>query len=366
MSDTGVTLAMPAYYSKRMQTISKDEARWQAVLDQDASMDGAFVLGVKTTGIYCRPICPARRPNRENVLFFDACADAEAAGFRACKRCQPSRKSLAQERSEMVARSCRSIDDAEQVPTVEQLAGEAGLGPAQFQRVFKLVLGVSPSEYIRARRSERAREALRAQPTIGAAMVEAGFESSGRFYESTDGMLGMKPSEYRSGSPSGPLRFTVGECSLGSVLVVTSERGICGITMGDDPEQLISDFQNRFPKAQLVAADSGFESQLRKVLELIESPGEGLDLPLDILGTAFQHRVWKALRQIPAGRTKSYGEIAESIGSKGSTRAVASACASNPIAVAIPCHRVVRSDGDISGYRWGVGRKRALLDREGA
>ncbi len=341
-----------------------NDPRWAAVAARDAKADGKFVYSVKTTGVYCRPSCAARRAQPENVQFHATAADAERAGFRPCKRCKPDRASLAEQQADKVAELCRLIDNAETVPSLETLATHAGLSVYHLHRVFKAVTGLTPRAYAAAHRANRVRAELDRSSTVTDAIYGAGYSSNGRFYEEANGVLGMTPTNYRAGGTNMDIRFAVGECSLGSILVATSDRGVCAILLGDDPDELARELQDRFPRAMLIGGDAGFEELVAKVVGLVESPRLGLDLPLDVRGTAFQQRVWQALRKIPAGKTVSYTEIAKRIGVPKSVRAVAQACSANPLAVAIPCHRVVRHDGGLSGYRWGVERKRALLERE--
>lgn len=341
-----------------------DAMRWAAVLARDKSSDGTFVFSVVTTGIYCRPSCPARRARRENVRFFDGCIEAEAAGFRACKRCKPNEPTLAEQHAARVAEACRLIDEAADLPRLAELADTVGLSPYHFHRVFKAIVGLTPRAYASARRQHRVREKLQTSATVTEAIYDAGFSSSGRFYENAAGMLGMTPTEFRAGGSNAQITFAVARCSLGSILVAASHRGVCAIFLGDDPEALVRELQDRFPRASLMAGDEAFENVIAKVVAFVEAPAKGLDLPLDIKGTAFQHRVWQALRAIPSGETISYAELARRVGDPKAIRAVAGACAANRIAVAIPCHRVVKSDGSLSGYRWGVERKRVLLAKE--
>ena len=343
-----------------------DEERWTAVQQRDARADGLFYYSVKTTGVYCRPSCGARLPRRENVRFHPTPDAAERAGFRACRRCHPGSAGLAEQHAAAVARACRMIQRAENVPGLEALARAAGMSRFHFHRVFKAVTGVTPKEYAAAHRSRRVREELKAAPTVTEAIYGAGFNSNGRFYATSSQVLGMTPTSYRAGGDGVIIRFAVGECSLGSVLVATSAKGVCAILLGDSPDALVRDLQDRFPKARLLGGDNDFEQIIARVVGFVDAPAGGLDLPLDVRGTAFQQRVWQALRKIPAGSTASYAEIAKRIRRPKAVRAVAQACAANTIAVAIPCHRVVRTDGELSGYRWGVARKRALLDREAA
>jgi AraC family transcriptional regulator of adaptative response/methylated-DNA-[protein]-cysteine methyltransferase len=343
---------------------TRDEDRWEAVVRRDRRADGAFCYAVQTTGVYCRPSCGSRRARRENVRFYATTREAERAGFRACKRCRPGEPARGDARAAAVARACRLIETAEEPPGLEGLAEAAGMSRFHFHRVFKAVTGVTPKGYAAAHRTRRVREELSRSHTVTDAIYGAGFNSSGRFYATAAGALGMTPTSFRAGGDGASIRFAVGECSLGSVLVAARDRGVCAILLGDGPERLVRDLQDRFPKARLIGGDAGFERLVATVIGFVETPALGLDLPLDVRGTAFQHRVWQALRKIPAGATATYSEIAVRIGAPTAVRAVAQACASNGHAVAIPCHRVVRSDGALAGYRWGVERKRALLDRE--
>jgi AraC family transcriptional regulator, regulatory protein of adaptative response / methylated-DNA-[protein]-cysteine methyltransferase len=340
------------------------DPRWAAVVARDPGADGRFWYSVKTTGVYCRPSCAARHARPENVSFHATRVDAEQAGFRPCKRCRPDQPGLSEQHAAKVAEACRLIETAEQLPNLATLATQAGISPWHFHRVFKAVTGLTPKAYAHAHRARRVREELARSDTVTAAVYDAGYNSNGRFYAESNEVLGMTPGNYRAGGTNTAIRFAVGECSLGSILVATSDRGICSILIGDDPDALSRDLQDRFPKAELIGGDAAFEKLVAEVVGFVEAPGVGLDLPLDVRGTAFQQRVWNALREIPAGSTASYSEIAHRIGAPKSARAVAQACASNTLAVAIPCHRVVRNDGGLSGYRWGVERKRTLLARE--
>jgi AraC family transcriptional regulator of adaptative response/methylated-DNA-[protein]-cysteine methyltransferase len=345
---------------------ASDDARWEAVMARDGTFDGDFYFSVATTGIYCRPSCPARRPKRENVRFHESAGEAEAAGFRPCKRCKPDQPSLLQLHAERISEACRLIETAEDEPKLDHLAREVGMSRYHFHRIFKSVLGVTPKAYAIAHRHKRVRAETGKAATVTEAIYDAGFNSGGRFYATASEMLGMSPSDFRSGGIAREIKFAIGKCSLGAILVATSDKGVCAILFGDRPDALRRDLQKLFPRAKLIAGDKDFERIVAKVIALVENPKAGLDLPLDIRGTVFQHRVWEALRRIPVGSTASYAEIAEAIGAPGSARAVARACASNRIAVAIPCHRVIRSDGSLSGYAGGVSRKRALLARERA
>jgi AraC family transcriptional regulator of adaptative response/methylated-DNA-[protein]-cysteine methyltransferase len=355
---------LPTPTLPRSSAPTLDEARWAAVVARDGAFDGHFYYSVETTGIYCRPSCAARRPKSAHVRFHDTAAEAEAAGFRVCKRCKPGQPSLVQLHAEKVAEACRLIEAAEDEPRLDALARAVGLSPYHFHRIFKTILGVTPKTYATAHRNKRVREELGRSATVTQAIYGAGFNSNGRFYATSSEVLGMTPSQFRSGAPNSEIKFAIGDCSLGSVLVAASDKGVCAILFGDDAEILRNDLRKQFPRARIVGGDKVFGQLAAEVIAFVEAPRIGLDLPLDVQGTAFQHRVWDALRRIPTGRTASYAEIAKAIGSPKSVRAVARACASNRIAVAIPCHRVIGSDGSLTGYRGGIERKRALLAKE--
>ena len=342
------------------------DPRWAAVLGRDAASDGKFFYSVQTTGVFCRPSCAARAPRPENVAFHASVEAAEKDGFRPCKRCRPKGASLAEEQARRVAEICQYLDHAEPTPSLEELATRAGWSVYHLHRVFQAVTGLTPKAYAAGRRAARMRTKLGQSRTVTEAIYDAGYNSSGRFYEKANEVLGMAPAAFRAGGARAEIRFAVGECSLGSILVAASARGVCAILLGDDPAQLTRDLQDRFSRAELVGGNAEFEQLVARVVGLVEAPRVGFDLPLDVRGTAFQERVWRALGKIPAGATSTYGEIARRIGAPKAVRAVAQACAANPLAVAIPCHRVVRSDGGVSGYRWGVERKRNLLRREKA
>ena len=359
-----VTLAMTTPLARR--PAAGDDARWQAVVGRDPAADGVFYYSVQTTGVYCRPSCAARLPRRENVQFHATCADAERAGFRPCRRCRPNEASLAERQAAAVLKACRLIEEAEEPPALEELARTAGMSRFHFHRVFKAHTGLTPKAYADAHRAQRVRSELTRRATVTEAIYGAGFNSNGRFYDASADLLGMTPTAFRAGGDGAAIRFAVGQCSLGAILVAATDKGVCAIQFGDDPDALVRGLQDRFPKARLTGGDKAFEQLVARVVGLVEAPSNGCDLPLDVRGTAFQQRVWRALRDIPPGSTASYREIAARIGAPKSVRAVAQACASNPVAVAIPCHRVVRTDGGVSGYRWGVARKRALLEREAA
>ncbi|WP_443750177.1 bifunctional DNA-binding transcriptional regulator/O6-methylguanine-DNA methyltransferase Ada [Asticcacaulis solisilvae] len=340
---------------------SDTDARWDALVRRDRDADGLFVYAVTTTGVYCRPSCSARTPRPENVRFFAGGEAAVKAGFRACRRCKPEGDG----RADMIAAACRAIETAEDEPSLDVLAAEAELSPFHFHRVFKAATGLTPKAYAKAHRRKRVREELGKGGTVTEALYDAGFGSNGRFYAETNAMLGMTPKRFKAGGADTEIRFAVGESSLGPILVAESDLGIVAVTLGDDAGSLVRELQDRFPNARLIGGDAAFEKRVAKVVGAVEKPGTGKDLPLDIRGTAFQQRVWSALRQIPAGDTVTYAELAEKIGDPKAVRAVAGACAANTLAVLIPCHRVIRTDGSLSGYRWGVERKRDLLAREG-
>ena len=352
-----------AVMAPRTHTTTADP-RWTAVLTRDRQADGTFFYSVKTTGVYCRPSCASRRANPNNVAFHATQADAERAGFRPCKRCRPGEPTREQQHAATVAGICRLIERATPVPPLAALARRAGLSPYHFHRVFKAITGVTPRAYAAAHRATRVRAGLTKSRTVTEAIYDAGFNSGGRFYATSNALLGMSPTTYRAGGVETEISFAVGECSLGSILVAQSVKGICAILLGHDPEALVREVQDRFPRAALVGGNRGFEQTVAAVVAAVEAPGVGLELPLDVRGTAFQQRVWTALRAIPPGTTASYADIARRLGAPRSARAVAQACAANVLAVAIPCHRVVRTDGAISGYRWGVERKQRLLDLE--
>jgi AraC family transcriptional regulator of adaptative response/methylated-DNA-[protein]-cysteine methyltransferase len=346
-----------------LQTLG--DPRWPAVVDRAASFDGKFVYAVRSTGIYCRPSCPSRQAKPQNVIFFPTCAEAEKRRFRACRRCRPNDLSLSAQHARAIAEACRKIERAEELPSLAELARSAGMSAFYFHRLFKKITGVTPKVYGTARRSERVREKLvDGKSSVTEAIYDAGFNSNGRFYAKSNEVLGMTPTAFRDGGLDTQIKFAVGECSLGSFLVARSQKGVCSILLGDDPEELVRDLQDSFPRANLLGGDRDFEKIVADVVGLIEDPGIGFELPLDVRGTAFQQRVWRALTEIPAGQTASYAKIAARIGAPKSVRAVAGACAANRIAVAIPCHRVIRNDGALSGYRWGVERKHGLLKAE--
>ncbi len=343
---------------------SHDEERWAAVLARDSTVDGAFVFAVRTTGIYCRPCCPARRPKPENVVFFETAGEAEAAGFRPCLRCRPCAPPGGNLPLGAVLDACRMIAESETPPHLAELAASAGMSRFHFQRVFKRELGITPKQYADALRQARAREALPAAETVTAALYGAGYESAARFYARAGQALGMSPSDYKAGGRGQTIWYALADSVVGRVLIAGTARGICAIFIGASDDALLDELYARFPRARLVAANDAMCDWVAQTVAFIEMPKGAFRLPLDIRGTAFQHMVWAALREIPFGETATYSDIARHIGALRATRAVANACGANPAAVAIPCHRILRSDGALGGYRWGIKRKQQLLDRE--
>ncbi|MEE8543279.1 MAG: bifunctional DNA-binding transcriptional regulator/O6-methylguanine-DNA methyltransferase Ada [Gammaproteobacteria bacterium] len=345
---------------------SSDDLRWNAVVDRDHSLDREFVYAVRTTGIYCRPSCPSRQSKRENTVFFASPVEAEHAGYRECLRCGPTRPSVEERRVEAVRAACAAIDKAEQAPTLHELAAAVGVSPSHLHRQFKRLVGVTPREYAAGKRVSRLRDRLRTGRPVADAIYAAGFGSSSRVYETAKRTLGMTPGQYRDGGRNVAIEFTVTRSPLGHLLVAATDQGICCIEFGNGETMLRERLAERFPAARLKENDDDLRRCVADITAFIRTPRHGLRLPLDIQGTAFQHRVWKALQAIPPGRTASYREVAAAIGQPTAHRAVARACSANKLALAIPCHRVVRTDGQLGGYRWGLERKRRLLEREAA
>lgn len=343
------------------------DPRWHAVVQRDGSCDGDFFYAVATTGVYCRPSCGARTPRPENVAFYRSASAAERDGYRPCKRCKPTAPSRRETQAALIAKLCRHIDEGDAAPTLEMLAAVAGLSPYHLHRIFKDVTGMTPRAYAVARRAGRARHMLERLPPRGRvteAIYASGFGGTGHFYAGARAAFGMTPSAYRAHGRGEEIRFAIGQCSLGAILVAATTKGVCAVLLGDTPGPLLEDLQARFKKATLVGGDAAFEKLVAQVVTIVDAPKQGHALPLDLRGTAFQERVWQALREIPPGESATYTEIAKRIGSAGSVRAVGSACGANPVAVLIPCHRVVRQGGALAGYRWGIERKKALLERE--
>jgi AraC family transcriptional regulator of adaptative response/methylated-DNA-[protein]-cysteine methyltransferase len=355
MMNTAFSQATPA-------TFANDDDRWTAVLKRDMSADGAFFYGVRTTGVFCRPSCASRLPRRENVDFFTSTDEARAAGYRECKRCQPG--GLPRE-LEIVNRACAALDaDPQQRLTLAQLGDAVHVSPFHLQRLFKRVVGVSPRQYQAAQRGAALRDALQRGADVTRATVDAGFGSPSRMYDTAAAELGMAPSAYRRKGAGLRVHYASAQTSLGLVLVATTDKGICKIAFGDDEALLVDDLRNEFASAELIDDPKRLAPFVEQVEGYLRGTRQRFDLPLDIAATAFQQRVWEALRRIPYGETRSYSQIAEAVGSPRAVRAVATACASNPVALAIPCHRVVHKDGALAGYRWGIARKAVLLDTE--
>jgi AraC family transcriptional regulator, regulatory protein of adaptative response / methylated-DNA-[protein]-cysteine methyltransferase len=342
------------------------EECWSAVENRDAGADGNFFYGVRTTGVYCRPGCASRRPLRTNTVFFETTAAAEAAGFRACKRCRPADGSAASRHVAAIEKACALLRTSETMPSLAELAGAACISRFHFHRLFKQITGVTPREYARSHRFGRLGEKLDAGEPITASIYASGFGSSSRAYEAAPAGLGMTPGTRRRGGSGETIRFVTVATPLSWALVAATERGICMTALGDDRDRLATALQQRFPMAELIAEDAGLKEWADRIVRFITAPEQNLDLPLDIRGTAFQARVWRALQKIPLGKTASYAEIAATLGQPKAVRAVAQACAANKLALIVPCHRVIRSDGELGGYRWGLERKRALLERERA
>lgn len=343
-----------------------DEMRLAAVRMRDTRADGHFFYSVATTGVYCYPSCAARPPLRHNIAFHTKREDAQRAGFRACKRCRPDLPPRAEREAALIAAACRTIEASLEPPALADLAAGASISAYHFHRMFRRITGVTPRAYAATHRQSRVQNHLAGGAGVTEAIYQAGFNSSGRFYEAADAMLGMTPSRYRAGGKGESIRFAYGASSLGAVLVAATDRGLCAILIGNERHQLLLDLQQKFPQAEVTQADAGFVDWVDRVVSLVDDPrqGEAFDLPLDIRGTAFQRRVWQALRTIPPGETQTYGEVAAQLGSPTAVRAVARACGANALAVAIPCHRVIAAHGGLAGYRWGIERKRQLLERE--
>lgn len=340
------------------------EEFWKAVMARDRRFRQLFVYGVRSTGIYCRATCPSRRPNRDQVAFFAGPEAAEHAGFRPCRRCDPKNTSLRDERAAMVQRVCREIDASLDEPVrLEQLGKKQGLSPAHLQRTFKSVLGISPLQYARARRVLMLKANLKRGEDVTSAMYNAGFGSSSRLYEHAASELGMTPSTYRSGGAGMAIRYSVVSCSLGKVLVAETERGVCAVRFGDSARELATELRREFAFGTITDQIAGSDL-VRRVVACIDGQTIDPDIPLDIRGTAFQAKVWETLRKIPRGQTRTYAQIADAIENPSAVRAVANACGANPVAVLVPCHRIVRTDGTMGGYRWGTERKKKLLERE--
>ncbi len=340
-----------------------DDDRWQSVVDRDVDADGQFVFAVQTTGIFCRPSCRAKHALRKNVRFFADAQQAQDAGFRPCKRCQPDKHSAQQHRLDKIARACQLLEQ-ESPLTLDELAQQVAMSPYHLHRLFKATTGMTPKVWQQSWRARRLRDALAKGVPVTQAILNAGFPDSSSYYRKADQTLGMTAKQFRKGGDNVSVRYTLADCALGRCLVAKSERGICAILLGDDDATLVAELHELFPAAQDVPADADFQQRVREVIVAINSRDASLSLPLDIRGTAFQQQVWQALRTIPCGETVSYQQLASAIGKPKAVRAVASACGANKLAIVIPCHRVIRGDGALSGYRWGIARKAQLLQRE--
>ncbi len=347
--------------------IMTDEERWQAVDGRDAQFDGAFVYAVDSTGIYCRPSCPSRRPKRHHVRFFAVPEEAERAGFRSCRRCRPRDAAARDPRIEAVRRVCRYIEAHDDgPPTLAALGAEVSLSPHHLQRSFKAVIGVTPRQYYDACRLDRLKGLLRNGDEVTGALYEAGYGSSSRLYEKAPAQLGMTPATYRKGGKGARINYTTAASPLDRLLVGATMRGVCALYLGDDDGALEAALSAEYPAAHIARDDAGLGLWVEAVLAHLEGRAPHLSLPLDVRATAFQRQVWEALRAIPYGETRSYSDIARAIGRPTAVRAVARACATNRVSVVVPCHRVVREDGGVGGYRWGIERKKALLAKERA
>lgn len=362
MTDTARARATFDHALPMPRPATSDDDKWTALRARDPA--ARFFYSVKTTGVYCRPSCKARPARPENVAFHATTKDAERAGFRPCKRCRPDEPPRDERDAAWVAEVCRTLAARDDLPTSGALARELGVSPSHLERTFKAVLGMTPRAWVAAQRATRVRDALRDSKSVTDAIYDAGFSSSSRFYEASDRALGMTPTALRRGGRGLTLRHAFGRSSLGEVLVAATERGVSAILLGDGRDSLLADLATRFPEAKLVPADRGFRETVDAVIAFVERPEGPRGFPLDLLGTAFQARVWAALLRIPAGERTTYAALADALGSPRAVRAVARACATNAVAVAVPCHRVVRKDGDLAGYRWGLERKRTLLARE--
>jgi AraC family transcriptional regulator of adaptative response/methylated-DNA-[protein]-cysteine methyltransferase len=341
-----------------------DNSRWQAVLARDGASDGKFVFAVSSTGVYCRPSCPSKRPRRENVTFFRHVREAERAGFRECLRCRP-RSWAANPRQDLVKRICRYIEQHVDAPiTLAQLGTEFRQSPFHLQRTFKTVLGITPKEYANSCRMRGFRQKLKAGQSVTRAMHEAGYSSTSRLYSRAASELGMEPSKYRRGAIAAPIRYTCAHSPLGRILIAATDKGICSIQFADSDEELEQGLKHEFPFAVRRRDDAGLADLTEKLMQHMNGLDLETTLPLDIQATAFQRRVWSYLQTIGFGETRSYSDVAKAIHSPSAVRAVARACATNPVAITVPCHRVVRSNGDLAGYRWGLERKKALLEME--
>ena len=344
-----------------------EDQYWQAVMERDSHANGRFVYAVRSTGIYCNPSCPSRRPRREEVVFFPLPSAAEEAGFRACKRCRPPESAVADPQVELVQRACRYIEQhLDDMPGLAELGGQVNVSPFHLQRVFKRVMGISPRQYAEARRLGQFKEQLKEGETVTQALYEVGFSSSSRLYERAPDQLGMTPTTYRRGGPGMSITYTIVDSALGRLLVAATDKGICSVCIGDDDAKLEAALWQEYPRAEIRrdGEDAGLHAWVETLVRHLDGQQPHFDLPVDVQATAFQWRVWQELQAIPYGATRSYSQVAQAIGQPKATRAVARACATNPVALVVPCHRVVRENGHMGGYRWGIERKQQLLKQE--
>jgi AraC family transcriptional regulator of adaptative response/methylated-DNA-[protein]-cysteine methyltransferase len=349
---------------QELQAVETD-VYWQSVLAKDAAFNGIFVYGVRSTGIYCKPSCPSRRPRREQVSFFASCEEAETDGFRACLRCKPREVAGRDPRVEMVLRVCHAIESqTEGTISLDALGGELGISPHHLQRTFKSVTGITPRQYAAAHRLKQFKSRINEGEDVTTAMYDAGFNSSSRLYEKAAETLGMTPATYRRRGKGMNIIYTTVDCYLGRMLVATTGRGVCSVQFGERDAELEAALKAEYRSASISRDETRLDDLIEGLLRHLDGSQPDLGLPLDLQATAFQLRVWEELRRIPYGETRSYGKIAEAIGQPTATRAVASACAKNPVALVTPCHRVIRESGELGGYRWGLERKEKLLERE--
>jgi AraC family transcriptional regulator of adaptative response/methylated-DNA-[protein]-cysteine methyltransferase len=348
----------------QLQTAGSMSQKWSLVLARDTRADGRFVYAVRSTGVFCRPSCPSRRPRLENVEFFDSPAQAQKAGYRACRRCTPLERNP---QAQKIEAACRYIDENLDITlSLTAISRHVAVSPFHFQRLFKRILGISPRQYQQARRAGKFRQALLSEGRVTDAIYEAGYSSSSRAYESIPAQLGMTPSAFRRKGEGVEIGYTVQPTELGKLLIATTERGVCAVRFGESDAALLRELKHDFRAAEISRDDQGLAPVAAQVKQLLTGSSAALKIPVDIQGTAFQQLVWETLKKIPAGETRSYGEVAATIGRPKAVRAVANACASNPVALLVPCHRVVQKNGSLAGYRWGVKRKAALLEKEAA
>ncbi|HEU4417006.1 MAG TPA: bifunctional DNA-binding transcriptional regulator/O6-methylguanine-DNA methyltransferase Ada [Candidatus Angelobacter sp.] len=346
----------------QLQIMGNNQQKWSQVLARDARADGRFVYAVRSTGVFCRPSCPSRRPKQVNVQFFDSPTQAQQAGFRACRRCRPLEPN---QQAQKIEAACRYIDQHLDVTlTLTALSRRVDISPFHFQRMFKRLLGISPRQYQQARRAGKFRQALQSEGRVTDAIYEAGYSSSSRAYESVPAQLGMTPAVFQRKGQGVTVRFTITSTELGKLLIATTERGVCAVRFGESDAALLRELKNDFAAAEIARDDEGLKALAAQVAGLLSGAPVSQNIPLDIQGTAFQQMVWQELRRIPRGETRSYSDVATSIGRPKAVRAVATACASNPVALVVPCHRVVQKNGGLAGYRWGVKRKTSLLGKE--